>query len=253
MRINLKLSELLAHWANKAKGYMEDFVPTAEKLAILLERMRDDMVQKRTAYTEALTARNVLDDPDVEDTIDKGLLPVAVRKKEKLERQGEELAAQRRGEKTTKYTEAQLTDALVKCAAQVRATGKEIDGLSTQLRIRNETLEARKAKFEEARAAYQQLKLEGPTLIEQIRQVEEVNKAKKAALKDAGKPGVHADPAGVIRDLQATLRDMEAEESALARVDQEVADVEVDLDEMVGDPASAPETDELLAGWLKKN
>lgn len=245
MKVRIRLTELVGHYLTVAREYMSDFVPTEEKLAILITRMQADVAAKQDAYHKALAQRNLIDDPDTSDDVDKGSLPVARRRLDIRKKQGEEWGRefQQCGDDKRK---AELTERLRRCAEEHRQLEEETAGLETQRRTREETLAMRKNAYETARTELAKLRRVGPTMVAQIKALEDAKQEKLQALQ-AAREGAIGDSTQILAELESALQDAQASDAAAGQIEDD--DEAPNLDALYAAEQQGREGDTLVRQW----
>lgn len=247
MKVTLNVGDLLAHYSNVARSFMTGFIPTEDKVAALIQGMAKDVAHKREEWIKALTARNLLDDPDVENTTDKGTLATCERLIERRERQYLDWSTQFKSLPDTPENakeRAGLETKIRQAVAEKREAETQLGVLRSELQTREETLQRRKESYDKAKEDLDRLRRVGPTLVAQLRQLEDSATEKRRALADKDQGTVSSGSANVIAELQEAIRTASVQDKALTEIEDDPT--RMDLDQISDAEMATGQDDDLV-------
>jgi chromosome segregation ATPase len=245
MALKIGVREALAHFVEKAKEWGMSPIPDAERLQIVLDRMRKDVAAKRLAYQEALAAVVAIQDPE---DAKRGQLPALRARLKKYEKKGAEWGAEYKEEETAGQKRADLMARMQEASTNIQSVKTEIFSLEQVLATQKETLELRKKAYEQAKADYEKLRFHGASLVAQAKALREAQEERARAIEaSAGEAGT--DSAAIMAELEEALEDARASERAAELIEGDAR--EVPLDEIIAAEEKAAAADETISGWIQ--
>ena len=244
MALKIGVREALAHFVEKAKEWGMSPIPDAERLQIVLDRMRKDVAQKRLGYQEALASVVSIEDPE---DAKRGQLPALRARLAKYQAKGQEWGTGY-SEETSSKKRSDLMARMQEASANITSVQTQIASLEQVLATRKETLELRKKAYEEAKANYQKLRTHGPSLVAQAKALREAQEERARAIEQsAGEAGT--DSAAILVELESALEETRADERAAELIEGEAE--EMSLDEIIAAEEKAASTDATISAWIK--
>lgn len=246
--IQISFTEAFKWFGGVAKAFALSPIPDAERVTIVLERMRSDVAEKKIAYINALKAEATILDPE-DDKV--GTLAVARARQAKYEAQGQAWGSEFSRETTSKKRKAELTQLMNEADATITALVSEIGSLEAVLKTRQETTRLRKNAYEAAQADYTKLKTLAPAMVAQTKALEEAQAERMQAIRDTGgKANTNSD--AVIQQLTGALEAAKAGDRAAELVGDEEGVDKPSLDELIEQEAAAAATKERVNRWTSK-
>jgi hypothetical protein len=246
MALNISLQEALSHYVQAAKEWALSPIPNVERLEIILNRMRQDVAEKRMAKQEALSAVVAIQDP--EDPT-RGKLPALQARLIKYQDKGAEWGAQYKELRETQHKRrADLMSKMREASANIEAVETEIASTEKILATRQETFELRDAAYQEAKQAYRQLKEMGPSLIAQTKALKEAQEERTRAIEQTA-GDADTDSKVILQELTSALEDAQSDHRA-AELIAEDEKSGISLDEIIAAEEKAAASDETVAGWI---
>lgn len=244
MALKIGVREALAYFVEKAKEWGMSPIPDAERLQIVLDRMRKDVAAKRLAYQEALAAVVTIQDPDDRK---RGQLPALRARLTRYEKKGKEWGAEYK-EETSSEERAELMARMQEASTNIQSVQSEITSLEQVLATQQETLALRKKAYEEAKADYEKLRFHGASLVAQAKALREAQAERARAIEaSAGEAGT--DSAAIMAELEEALEDARATERAAELIEGDAR--EVPLDEIIAAEEKAAATDATVSAWIE--
>lgn len=244
MALKIGVREALAYFVEKTKEWGMSPIPDAERLQIVLGRMRKDVAEKRLAYQEALAGVVSIEDPEDPK---RGQLPALRARLEKYQAKGEEWGAEYKEEASSRKR-GDLLARMQEASANIHSVQAEIASLDQVLSTRKETLALRKKAYEEAKANYQKLRVHGPSLVAQTKALQESQAERARAIEQsAGEAGT--DSAAILAELESAMEGARSDERAAELIEGDAE--EMSLDEIIDAEEKAASSDTTITAWIE--
>jgi len=244
MGLKIGLRESINHMGQRIVNGLGSTIPEGDRLQIVLERTAAEVDAKRSRYQEALKQTILLQDPD---DAKKGELPALHARISRLEAQG------RKWGKVHSVTEnedehTELETKMQECAIEILALKEQATSLEVTLQMWQETVTLRREAWQNAKAEYDQLRLQGKALVaqkaalfgatqEHTRALQETSSAKNTSTKSI--------LAGLRRDLKEAQADNQAAKVICAGGKRTSIEEELDMENR------ARIAQEIVSRWTK--
>lgn len=246
--IRISIKEALMRYAEMALDFGMSPIADPERIAIVLERLRDDVAEKRLAWQDALGDQIVVENPS-DPT--QGSLPALRARIAKLEQEGaawgkeyaEPMVLAARKEKLQAWMQ-EADHNIEKVALQVAAKEK-------LLKILQDTTARREGDYRNALAKYNQLREFAPAMIEQTRALKEAQAERVRAIEETGGAAT-TDTGAILQQLEETLTEAQASDTAAKMIDDQVVQQET-IDEVIAAQDAQARSSERVSRWISNN
>jgi predicted nucleic acid-binding Zn-ribbon protein len=242
--LKVGLGESIRHMGQEIVNGLGATIPEEERLYIVLNRIATEVDQKRSGYQGALKEIITLQDPD--DST-KGKIPALYARIGKLEKKGKEWG----GEHDASENDDQRTELMARmqeCSVEILALMEQVTSLESALQMWRETAALRRKAWQDAKAEYDRLRLQGSALVAQKAALSAATWEHSRAIQEAG-GAKDAGVKNILEGLRQDLEEVRAENKAASTVRTESKRTNVEEEIDAQDRASAAQA--YVATWAK--
>ncbi|MBP7966745.1 hypothetical protein KAZ66_00585 [Candidatus Woesebacteria bacterium] len=243
--ITITMREAFGWFAEKAKEFSLSPIPDAERVAIVLQRMREDIANKKIAWDNALKAEVAIQDPE---DFSVGALPTLRARMQKYEDRGALWG--REYNSASAERQRQLSQQMKEADATISALEIEISTQEAVLVANQDTTRRRREAYDQAKTEYEKLRTLAPALVAQTNVLKEAQEERMRAIQETAGNSI-TNAGAILAQLQAVLDDAKAGDRAAALIDEETAEGRT-LDEIMAAEDAASAQNDRVSRWINK-
>ena len=246
--IQISVKEALMWYGKLALEFSMSPIADAERIAIVLERLRDDVAEKRLAWQDALGDEIVVENP--EDPT-QGTLPALRARIAKLEREGAAWGKEYSAPMVLAARKEKLQAWMQEADRNIEKVSLQIVAKEKQLKILRDTTARREGAYRKALADYNQLREFAPAMIEQTRALKEAQAECVRAIEETGGAAI-TDTGAILQQLEETLAEAQAGDTAARMIDDRTVKQET-IDEVIAAQDAQARSSERVSRWISNN